>query len=166
MICVATQNAAERLLDRATLRGGCLCVPVDAHHDGYGQVGVGGRTRRAHIVAYEAFHGPVPAGLVVRHKCDNRACVNPGHLELGTHAENAADKMSRGRHRTSRRLTPDEVRAVRRHPAANRPTAAAFGLSEAAVRRIKSRKSHSHVPDLEESCSTASSGAESPSCTC
>ena len=53
---------------------------------------------RVHRVAYEEFVGPIPEGLVVKHACDVRTCINPAHLSVGTLSENARECVARGRH--------------------------------------------------------------------
>jgi hypothetical protein len=76
---------------------GCWEFRGTRDEDGYGQLWFEGRAIRAHRTAYVATHGPVPDGLVVRHKCDNPPCINPAHLEAGTVAENNQDRAARGR---------------------------------------------------------------------
>lgn len=78
----------DRLRRLDALEGECQPWPHAKNERGYGLCTEGGKTRRAHQVAYEAAHGPVPAGLEIDHICRNRSCVNPNHLRAVSHREN------------------------------------------------------------------------------
>lgn len=70
---------------------------------GYGCLKVFGSMKDAHRFAYELYKGPIPDGLHVLHSCDNKLCVNPSHLSLGTHADNMRQAAERGRMRSGAR---------------------------------------------------------------
>lgn len=64
---------------------------------GYGTLSVNGKNRGVHRIIYEILVGPIPKGLIVRHRCHNRRCVNIEHLILGTKADNRRDCIEAGR---------------------------------------------------------------------
>ncbi len=65
---------------------------------GYGSTGYRCKSMNAHRVAWLAFRGPIPEGMMVCHQCDNRKCINPHHLWLGSMRANAWDARLKGRH--------------------------------------------------------------------
>jgi hypothetical protein len=65
--------------------------------DGYGKIKVEGSTKQAHRVSYNLHVGEIPTGVLVLHRCDVPSCVNPDHLFLGTHQDNADDREAKGR---------------------------------------------------------------------
>jgi hypothetical protein len=87
----------EAKVDRTGGPDAChLWTAVKSGH-GYGHISVKGKPYAAHRAAWELVNGPIPDGLLVRHSCHNRACVNPEHLSVGTHQDNADDKVRAGR---------------------------------------------------------------------
>lgn len=79
------------------LNTGCWLWTGYLHPKGYGYVEVGGRKHRAHRLFYQELVGPIPAGMILCHKCDTPACVNPAHVFVGTDADNVADMKAKGR---------------------------------------------------------------------
>lgn len=74
----------------ATATGPCVLWPGAKNTLGYGKVGRGGKTRKAHRVTYEIVRGPIPDSLTLDHLCRTPSCVNPWHLEAVTMAVNNA----------------------------------------------------------------------------
>ena len=113
---------------------------------GYGNFGINGKTYRSHRAAWEIYRGPIPGGLCVLHRCDNKMCVNPDHLFLGTRADNVADMMAKGRGRKATgervgnsKLKEDQVKEIRMLVAGGMKqteVAAKFGVHSSWVSRI------------------------------
>ena len=78
---------------------GCWLLPPHQGCKGYAKLRVQGVYKRAHRVAYEAYIGPIPEGMLVLHRCDIRHCVNPEHLFVGTAKQNTDDMIKKGRAR-------------------------------------------------------------------
>lgn len=96
----ASQSLLEKTTDAATP---CQNWEGGVSGCGYGNISLRDRTGaivniKAHRLAYAMHYGVDPAGLVVCHKCDNKLCLNPEHLFLGTQGDNVRDCVRKGRH--------------------------------------------------------------------
>jgi hypothetical protein len=106
----------------------------------------------AHRISWALYHGPIPAGIFVLHRCDVRCCVNPAHLFLGTAADNLADMDKKGRRVTPRgeihcrsKLTAADVISIRSDSRAGRELAEIYGVTEGTINRVKRRSHWRHV---------------------
>ncbi len=110
---------------------------------GYGIFFKPGEQRvRAHRYAYERVHGPIPAGLVVLHTCDNPACVNPAHLQVGTRDDNNKDSVLKKRNAFGIKnghtiLTAEQVSAIRADLRSQAEIARELGVNQSTVSRIR-----------------------------
>ena len=168
------KSIEERFWEKVDQSGGSdACWPWTGavHHNGAGVLW-GSQSHHA-VIAYrlswEFAHGPIPAGLCVCHRCDNRLCVNPAHLFLGTNADNSADMVRKGRQASGdntgarlyperrlrgeadpdAKLTEEDVRTIRQWYAnggvLQREIGHRYGISQATVSAILLRKTWKHI---------------------
>jgi hypothetical protein len=133
---------------------GCWNWKGKTNPGGYGKWNQRAASRRA----YEYAFGAIPKGLQVCHTCDNRKCVNPDHLFLGTISENMKDKVRKNRQARGSKigssiLTEEKVLEIRKMRLQNNDyetIAKHFGLKWDTVRRACKGPGWSHVPLFEE----------------
>jgi hypothetical protein len=65
---------------------------------GYGQFNINQKQYRSHRISWELNNGKIPEGMCICHRCDNKKCVNPYHLFLGTQKDNMQDMARKGLH--------------------------------------------------------------------
>lgn len=115
---MARQTLQERFWSKVHKTSSCWIWTAARWPNGYGHFVMPTHHALAHRVAWELTHGPIPAGLFVLHDCpggqDNKACVNPQHLRLGTRQDNADDAIIKGQ--LSRRRGPDNPLYGTRRP--------------------------------------------------
>lgn len=140
-------EARAALLSRRRIVGQCWEYTGSGKGNGYGQTSRGSAHRRS----YELFVGPIPPGMDVCHKCDNRPCFNPKHLFVGTRQENIDDckrkgriargerlaALRRGEDGPAAKLTWADVRAIRDSGEPSKQLAARYGVTNDNINRIR-----------------------------
>lgn len=139
------------LVTRSTIdKKGCWLWAGAGKGNGYGNFQLHGRYVPAHRAAFLLFNGEIAPGLDVCHRCDNRACVNPDHLFLGTRLENMQDCARKGRvargaalgdrrgsNAGAAKLSWDQVTAIRQSAEPSKVIAARYGVSNDNINRIR-----------------------------
>jgi len=95
----------------------CWEMDLKSRIDGYGSFSIDGRSYRAHRISFQIHKGLIPNNLLIRHSCHNKRCVNPNHLNFGTHQDNINDTVNdnlqlKGSQIVQSKLTEDNVREI------------------------------------------------------
>lgn len=146
---------SERL-SRSSLLTKSGCIEWSGYKvDGYGKLRFKGERIFAHRAAYKSAFGEIPNDMCVCHRCDNRSCINPQHLFLGTRADNNQDKTSKQRQASGPNhglrgsmhplavLTANQVIAIRelfKGGMKQKHIAAAYEVSQSAISHIVNKK--------------------------
>lgn len=136
--------------------GGCWIWTAAINANGYACVWDGEKVEAASRVSYRLYIGEIPRGAFICHHCDNPLCVRPDHLYAGTHKQNMADKMRRGRGagapmnskgegNVKAKLRVTDVLVIRQSSAGSRELAATFGVNIGTIQSIRSRKTWRHL---------------------
>lgn len=132
---------------------GCWFWKEDSVNNWYGTVWFAGRYRPTHQFSYIVHHGPIPRGMFVIHTCDNKGCVHPNHLKLGTRRQNTDEAMERDRYRKGEgvptsKLTEKQVLEIRAGYASGssiRDLMNQFGIADSTVYGVVTHRSWKHI---------------------
>lgn len=122
---------------------------------GYGKLYAFGQTKAsAHRVSHILHIGPIPAGMMVLHRCDVRLCVNPAHLFVGTAGDNTKDMLAKSRHRTrpnrgvanhNAKLNERDVMMIRASSENGITLARLLGVTPRVIYLVRHGRTWSHV---------------------
>jgi hypothetical protein len=149
------EEARNRLLSCIKKENDCWIWQKSCFVDGYGQTSLKGKKVRAHRLSYFLFKGINPGKLYVCHTCDNRKCINPDHLWLGTAKKNTQDSIIKGRSvllkgekSYSSKLTEKEVKEIKellKNGMYQRNIAKIYKVHQANICAINRKKIWSHI---------------------
>lgn len=149
-----SETKREQFLSKISKEeNGCWNWTGCFQREGYGKFSIHQKWYRAHRISYWIHFGDVIGNLHVCHKCDNRKCVNPDHLFLGTDKDNHQDCVQKGRQNRGEKngkvvLTEKqvlEIRALREQGWLQKQLVEKFGVTQGAISFILRRVNWRHI---------------------
>lgn len=160
------ESLRNRLYGKSYIRdSGCVEWVGAKFSNGYGHIGIDGKSCLSHRAMWELSIGPIPEGMCALHACDNPACVNvwdnENHCFLGTLKDNTQDCIKKGRLRPGpgfkvknqkgennfgSKLTDEEVRLIRESDKQGKELAGIFGVSQATISEVRRYNRWKHIP--------------------
>lgn len=148
----------ERFWAKVRKTPSCWLWTAAVHGEGYGIFWIrlqgNRRSDRAHRVSWMISHRRlIPKGKIIRHTCDNRLCVRPSHLKLGSYQDNSIDSQQRGRNTAGERswfsrLTNAKVKSIRKAYGEGMSMVAlarTYGVARTTIRRVVLRETWKHI---------------------
>ena len=147
----------ERFWGKVRKTGSCWEWTGTMHYLGYGRFAMGRRSFYAHRISWELANGPIPRGMFALHKCDNRGCVRPDHLFLGSQRDNVRDAWAKKRAKVPdnagerhglAKLSEKEIKEIRtlnESGISQRELARRFNVSNGHICGIIQRKFWKHI---------------------
>ena len=154
-----TKNSKNIVLEEKP--NGCLeCVSHTKDDFGYTRIRYNGKHERLFRVIYQITYGDIPNGMLIRHKCDNPACCNIEHLEIGTRKDNVDDMISRGRSKYNKpkpnirgsnnkasKLKEEQVKEIYLSNLSHNKLAKKYAVSKATISQIKHKQMWKYYTD-------------------
>jgi len=138
-----------------TVQNGCWTWRNANKKTGYGILNYQGKATSAHRASYQFYKGKIPEKMQVCHSCDNRRCVNPDHLFLGSKSSNMQDAINKGRFSNGEKhyiskLTEQQVKEIRKMRKENpnltyTEIADIYGVSHETIYDIVKKRTWKHV---------------------
>lgn len=149
-------NLKERLMKYSETKGDCREWKKRTNPNGYGLIKTRWGMKNAPRASWIAHKGAIPNSLFVLHKCDNRLCINPKHLFLGTHKDNMDDMKIKKRQNLRpgelhhiNKMTNDDVLKIRESWDTGKYTQAGmareYKVCVSCIHNIVRRKSWTHI---------------------
>lgn len=149
----------ERFLSKVNKTAYCWDWIGSIGSTGYGRFSIKSKYYKAHRISYILFKGEIPTNKLVLHTCDNRICVNPEHLFIGSQSENLYDMYNKkrrdqylisckGSKHPNSKLTEDNVKFILNSNESDRKLGEYFNVSKTLIHLIRKRKIWKHASNV------------------